>query len=206
MSKFLTLTQDLYLNEGGDKVVYRHPYDDSLCIKILKKTNFKLMEMRREICRFNQLHKKGVKINFAADFKGTVETNLGDGYVFELIKDFDGNSSLRMSDWLSDVSFVSKNFEILIEAFKNFKRILYENAVVFYDMKLENICLKRESPEKFSLVFVDNIKSGKTVPIEYFFKFYARSKLKRYWKRYIVSNILGFSKNPDVQKLACAIE
>jgi len=78
-----------YITEGSQRLLYAHPENKNLCVKIPKEHSNQRY-VKREI--FYTLKYQN-KINCIPSYHGTVETNLGKGYVFDLITNYDGSVS-----------------------------------------------------------------------------------------------------------------
>ena len=98
MTSVLTINEELFIGSGGHQATYIHPIDPTKCIKIahMKDDGDVKKEMRyRRMCAA-----KLEKSQLVTEFFGTVETNLGLGYVFERVLDYDGKTSRDMKNFL----------------------------------------------------------------------------------------------------------
>ena len=88
----ITLTEKNILGKGTNKIVYYHPADKNKCIKFsldkADETDIQYELKFRKICKKRIEHS-----TLLTKYYGTVETNLGTGHVFELVRDFDGQLS-----------------------------------------------------------------------------------------------------------------
>ena len=84
----IILSDDLYLSRGMHKWVYYHPHNHSLCIKIPYTPND--IDLSRELRYRKILHSQNKTISLLPKYYGEINTNLGKGYIFERIQDYDG--------------------------------------------------------------------------------------------------------------------
>jgi len=91
------IKQEHFLGRGGTKVVYSHPYDPDLCIKFPRKDKKRALSgLEREIY---YLKKHQEHLSWLGAYIGNVETNLGLGYAYQRIRDFDGKYSESISTY-----------------------------------------------------------------------------------------------------------
>ena len=92
----LNLDRSFYLSSGEKRDVYLHPENNDKCIKIEKPAGLKSNAIE---ARF---FKKYQNCSLLPKFFGIDETSLGKGLIVELIKDFDGNVSKSVQDYLAN--------------------------------------------------------------------------------------------------------
>ena len=183
MNDVLKINEELFIGSGGHQATYIHPIDPTKCIKIphapddgdVKK------EMRyRRICAA-----KLAKSKLVTEFFGTVETNLGLGYVFERVLDYNGKTSLDMKKFLPttnpDAQTLQKIWTILLTFKSDF---LHENIAIV-DTDIENFMVQEHAPGAYRVRIVDNIGTPVLIPLVYWFDFAAAWKAKRYWNRIV---------------------
>jgi hypothetical protein len=90
--KLLLIDDCLFIAEGCTKKCYRHPNDATLIIKIIKEGSTKkqykryVVRIKREVKALKKVMKINELKNFFPKYYGTVDTNLGTGYIFEKIE------------------------------------------------------------------------------------------------------------------------
>ena len=172
MSKVLTINEELFIGSGGHQATYVHPLDPRKCIKIphLKDDGDVRKEMRyRRICAAKLERSKLV-----TEFFGTVETNLGLGYVFERVIDYDGKTSRDM-----------KKFLPTTRPDAHFKSDFLRENIAIVDTDIENFMVQETAPDSYRVRIVDNIGTPVLIPLVYYFEFAAAWKAKRYWNRIV---------------------
>jgi hypothetical protein len=84
--KILTITGDP-IGEGQERICYRHPEDPDKIIKLQKGSSDK--QTRRELELYRRLaRRKNTDYSQLPRYYGKVKTNLGEGFVTDLIRDY----------------------------------------------------------------------------------------------------------------------
>ena len=81
----LALVDELFIAEGGNRSVYRHPIDSALCVKTLRVPAFARDETPREVRESRRLRRTGCDFRHMARFHGWTPTNRGVGT--EMLRD-----------------------------------------------------------------------------------------------------------------------
>ncbi|MBR0062222.1 MAG: hypothetical protein IJP68_12175, partial [Selenomonadaceae bacterium] len=92
----LEIRQELFIGAGGHQATYIHPVDKTKCIKIPHTPDDG--DVRKEMRYRKMCARKLENSRLVTEFFGTVETNLGLGYVFERVLDFNGKTSKDLKD------------------------------------------------------------------------------------------------------------
>lgn len=181
MSKVLTINEELFIGSGGHQATYIHPIDATKCIKIphLKDDGDVRKEMRyRRICAA-----KLEKSKLITKFFGTVETNLGLGYVFERVIDYDGKTSLDLKKFLPKTKPNDDTLQKIWTLLLNFKSAFLRENIAIVDTDIENFMVQETAPGTYRVRIVDNIGTPVLIPLVYYFDFAAAWKAKRYWNK-----------------------
>ena len=179
----LEIKKELFIGAGGHNATYIHPIDKTKCIKIPHDPNDGDVkkEMRyRKICA-----KKLANSRLVTEFFGTTETNLGIGYVFERVLDYNGQTSKDLKDFLPktkpDASTLQRIWTILL----NFKSDFLRENIAIVDTDITNFMVQEPTKGSFRVRIVDNIGTPVLIPLVYWFEFAAAWKAKRYWNRIV---------------------
>lgn len=152
----LYLTKELYLSEGNSRICYRHPNNNNLCIKINKdhqksdqnSPEHFYLRFKRNKSTFKNLPK----------CTGLVNTNLGDGLSYELIKDYDGNKS-------KSLAYYYKNHEIdrseTLSMIMGLYKHCLQNNILIYDANMSNILLQKLDKDNTTLRIIDGFGGRK---------------------------------------------
>ena len=169
------------IGEGQERICYRHPHDPDKLVKIQKGSADK--QTRRELELYRRLaQRKHTDFSQVPRFYGRVRTNLGPGFVTDLITDYDGEISKPLS-WFFARGYPVQEFQPYLDELKHY---LLENQVVFsVDIRRTNVLFQKLSPERARLVVIDGL--GNHSAINWFdrFRWVTDSKINRRWERFI---------------------
>ncbi len=175
-SRRLSLSEDRLLGRGLSKAVYAHPDDPALCVKIIENDNH---DWRRELAYRNVRKRKGLSDGPLPAYYGPVDTTLGEGFLFECIRDYDGALSVTLADRLAE-----ENGESFAEsALPRLRRLLLEERVILSDPNPDNFLVQRTGPEAYRLRIIDGLGTHATIPLMYWFDFMAKQYIRRFWNR-----------------------
>ncbi len=166
---------------GQERACYRHPANPTRVIKVQKGSSDK--QTRRELRLYRWLQRRGMD-NFAhiPRFYGEVQTNLGDGFVVDLIEDFDGSRSLSLYDCF-ERGYPLAEFKPYLEELRSY---LLENRVIFsVDMGRFNVLFRRLSEHDARLYVIDGLGNHSALNWLDNFRYFARRKIRRRWTRFI---------------------
>lgn len=93
-------SDELVIGVGAHRACYIHPEDHQKCIKVIYSQNDPIAskEIKRELAYYKHLNSYLKDWRGLTRYYGTVETNLGTGYVYDRIVDFDGKISQTIRD------------------------------------------------------------------------------------------------------------
>ncbi|MEM6912302.1 MAG: YrbL family protein [Verrucomicrobiota bacterium] len=156
------LDETLLLGEGGDKFCYSHPFDKTRCIKIVKSDASAQKNIQIELRAYALLQKRKIAAPYLSSYFGTLDTNLGLGYVFEYI-----------------ASFIGGLEELKPEELKERILDLYQkcliDSVVLRDLSIGNLRLDASR----NIKIIDGLGAREFFPICYWSRFFARQKIRR---------------------------
>ena len=176
---FLILTDDLKLGDGNHKIVYAHPNDKRICVKILFKTPD--TDFEREMKYRAALKNKVDRMSLITKYFGEVRTNKGRGYLFERVIDFDGTNSKTLLEEIQNCVDVDGLTKLLLE----FKRDFISEKFVAAGMDPDNFLVQRISPTECKIRIIDNIGTSAKFPVLYYFDFLMAKRAKKYWRRFV---------------------
>ena len=176
----LTLTEENILGRGTNKIVYYHPEDADKCIKFsLDKSDE--TDMQHEL-RFRRICKDMIaRSTLLTKYYGTVDTNLGTGHVFELVRDYDG----RLSETFLELLLREKTSPAVYKALAMFKEKLFEEQVITYKIFPDNFMIQRISAQESRIRIIDGIGMHVLFPLAYYSKTIAHRRQKRIWEEFV---------------------
>lgn len=169
------------IGEGRERICYVHPEDERKLVKVQKGDIDK--QTRRELALYRFLQRrKHADYSQIPRFYGRVRTNLGPGFVVDLIRDFDGGISKPLG-WFFEQGYPVQEFMPYLEELKAY---LMDNQIVInVDLTRSNVLFQKLSPEKACLVAIDGI--GNHSAINWFdgFRSVSDGKISRRWERFM---------------------
>lgn len=179
----LEIKKELFIGAGGHNATYIHPIDRNKCVKIPHDPNDG--DVKKEMRYRKMCAKKLAKSRLVTEFFGTIETNLGLGYVFERVLDYNGQTSKDLRDFLPknkpDAQTLQRIWTILL----NFKSDFLRENIAIVDTDITNFMVQEPTKGSFRVRIVDNIGTPVLIPLVYWFDFAAAWKAKRYWNKIV---------------------
>ena len=183
MSRVLTLGENLFIGNGAHRKVYVHPENPRRCIKITY-TDIGQMTEERELKYLRILKRRHKQLGILPTYFGQVETNLGIGYVYERVVDYDGGSSLSIASVADDETWFRSLQSMFAEKLQYLHAQLLENEIVSMALEMQNIMFPQIAPGQYDVKLVNDIGSPVAIPLEYYFSFFARQKVERRWRQF----------------------
>ena len=178
----INLTDDLFLGDGNHKIVYAHPTDAALCVKILRTPDDP--DFAKEWRYRKALGERANSMTLLTKYFGEVETSKGKGYLFERVRDYDGKNSKTMlrvlDDTVAERNLLPDTEKLLLD----FKRKYFDEKFLLAGVDMDNYLVQRISPSERRVRIIDNIGVSARIPLAYYFDFFTQQRLKKYWRRW----------------------
>lgn len=187
------------VGKGKRRECHVHPQDHNLCIKIVVAGDNK--ETLRENAYYGFLEKRNILWTNLPRYYGEVETNLGAGYVFELIRDYDDNISKTLEYYLSSSKETESNYHGLSQALPLLKEYLIQHRIMTMELRPKNIAYRKTSDSEGILILVDNIGNSDFIPICRYVQFLATNKINRKWRNFEQRLRRDYAHNPALQQI-----
>ncbi|BED94301.1 MULTISPECIES: PhoP regulatory network protein YrbL [Escherichia] len=185
------------LGTGRHRKCYAHPEDAQRCIKIVYHTGSGGdKEIRRELKYYAHLSRYLQDWSGIPRFHGTVETDCGTGYIYDVIADFDGKPSVTLTEFAAQCHY-EEDVVVLRQLLKKLKKYLHDNYIVTMTLKPQNILCHRISESEVVPVVCDNIGEGTLIPLATWSKWFCRRKQERLWQRFIKQPVLAVALKSD---------
>lgn len=189
-------TARLY-GKGSHKKCFIHPQNANLCIKVPYNEGGKI-DLLREIRYLNILKKRDKDYSILPKYYGEILTSFGTGYVFELIKDYNNDTSITLEDILKNSVLFAKMYSTVEILLKSLKSALFNNEIITMGIFPENIIFQKISSDEYRVRIVNDMGSGVLIPLEYYFSYFAKAKITRRWNEFI--NTLLLQYNTEITK------
>ncbi len=182
------------IGEGSERVCYLLPDAPEKCIKI-SKPGYGKKQHHRDLKFYRKVQKNPKLWEHIAHFQGILETEKGEGLVFETIRDFDSKISKSLLHYLYNDQNAIDNH--MLEALRNLESFILQNHIILKDPSPSNILYQRLDPYKGKFMLIDGI-SYIDIPFKPF-QLWARYKTKRQWNKVIMRMLKETTKNSDLQ-------
>lgn len=178
----LQLDHSLLIGKGLHRECFQHPENPALCVKVVVAGDSD--ENRREAKYYRFLQRRGISWEMLARFHGLLDTNMGEGAVFDLVRDGDGQVSATLAHYLQSKELISAYGPRLEAALAALKAYLLRERIVTMTLKAKNIAFQRVAGGGGRLVLVDNVGNSDFIPASNYSAWLARRKIQRKWHRF----------------------
>jgi Trp operon repressor len=182
--EFIQLDDSLLYGQGSHKKCFLHPHNKNLCIKIAYNEGGQ-KDLIREINYIDVLKRRHKDYSILPKYFGKVNTNLGTGYVFEIIRDYNNGRTQTLEDFITDLNLFSQNYSLIVSLLKELKEKLYKNEIITMVLFPENILFQKTDENNYRVRIVNDMGSAVLIPLEYHFKYFAHTKILRRWKMFL---------------------
>ncbi|OCG32668.1 hypothetical protein A9G34_00545 [Gilliamella sp. Choc4-2] len=200
----IQLTDKDYISKGLHRKCYHHPDDPNKCIKINYNEGAE-QETNREIAYYKHLIKRNISWNTLAKYYGPVQTSLGEGQLFELIRDYDGKISTSLDKFFADEQLTKQHYDELVASLRELKSELLQNRIITMTIKSKNILFQRVSPNQNRLIIIDNIGNSTFIPVSNYISFFATAKIERKWQQFLKLILHENWYNPELNSLVARV-
>lgn len=179
----IKLNEDLFLGEGTKRKCFAHPDNPDLCIKVSSDRGRR--SAQREVRYLKLLHRRGKSLAQIADFKGTIQTNIGTGNLYEIVRDCDGQISKSIGHYLmlGDNEITSR----IIMAIEDLRVYLARDLILFSDIRPENVLAKKECNGQLRLIIIDGIGDNNHIQFIEYIRPLGLRKCTKKWNAFISS-------------------
>lgn len=182
--EIIQLDDSLLYGQGSHKKCFLHPHNKNLCIKIAYNEGGQ-KDLIREINYIDVLKRRHKDYSILPKYFGKVNTNLGTGYVFEIIRDYNNGRTQTLEDFITDLNLFSQNYSLIVRLLKELKEKLYKNEIITMVLFPENILFQKTDENTYRVRIVNDMGSAVLIPLEYHFKYFAHTKILRRWKMFL---------------------
>ncbi len=193
----INLKPDLFIGKGGNQATYHHPSDEQLCVKVNLPGRQKISNKRlsRELKLYKSLQRKAPSPH-VPQFFGTIETNLGKGYLYEKVTDFEGSVSQDLHTTLCSIEARDEN---MIQAIRTLGLYLLNERILFHDGLLRDNTLCRKTKDStYELVVIDGLGDTILIPVLSYIPSHARSRIRKKWEKYMIKETVV--KHPWIKR------
>ena len=192
----INLDKKSYIASGRECHCYEHPFEPSQCIKIASDHKDALRKNKAEITYYKTLYARKVDMEYIAKYLGKVDTNMGRAYVYDCIRNSDGQISKTLKHYLlNNEGDLQQIFEQLLIL----RDYLLKNRILIADMHSENILIKLNLENKtLKTIIVDGLGDHSSIKLFGRIPSLAIAKVTRRWDKFINREINEkFSKSTN---------
>lgn len=183
-NKKIVLSDKDFLAKGGERNCYIHPNDQTKVIKIVHRQEKHNEQNKLEHKYYNHLIKHNVPQTHLSRCYGFVETNLGEGLIYERLMDYNNVPSVSFQVYLNEKRFSRSQEQHLVQQLKAY---LFENDILFIDVDLSNVFCQEFEKDQFKLVLIDGLGARRLNWRFYTYLYsttFTRYKIKKQWKKF----------------------
>ena len=179
----MELEQDSYFAKGGQRACFEVPDDAGLCVKVeFREDQASLERVEEELKAHRKVLARTETSSVVSIFRGQVETNLGVGYLFDLIRNSDGTIAPTIRNCGEELGQ-----ELILKLVKDFYHEIVAQKLVVGDLHPKNLVVKDRS----RLVLIDGLGAVNFVWLYYYVGPLRVFKLRRKFRR--LCRFLGIS-------------
>ena len=181
----LSLSKLKPFEKGTKRSCYVHPDDPNLCVKVISGQSYdrkKLVEQRLEIEDFALLKHRDEAVLFERFPKnaGVVSTDLGQGIINQLLRDFDGQISRNFGELIIKEGL---NLELKQDIMK-LKQWLRTHRCLTRDTGPHNMVAVRLADDEWKLVIIEGMINHKFSWLTKTFRWFANYMIERELRKF----------------------
>ncbi len=196
----LKLDRNRVIGRGSSRSCFQHPFEKYRCIKVEKRDHLKVT--REEIKYYRRFQRRGISWDMLARFHGTVETDLGEGAVFDMPRDYDGEISKTLDDYLHAQSLPVEEF---CRVLKDFRDYMKRERIVVRELKADNLVYQRNDGLSGKIVLIDGLGNNEFLPFANYSRLFAKRMLHKKWRKFKNSLLKNYPGNSLAKDLASMV-
>ena len=217
---FIVLSRDFFIGKGINMAVYINPMNPSQCIKIrIREIRDYYLEMNyRKSRQLRRLPQSSLMVKYY----GEVETNLGTGYVYERVADYDGSTSLSIHDLvqlevlarekgcsLKETAGTEKEIPCVKDAIVKLYEGILQDRVIVHDYNCCNFMVQFSTPTSWRIRIIDGLGYRVLIPLVYYIDYFSVRQIRRFRLRFInsftTSQYPGFFSEEEIESLKISL-
>lgn len=217
MDKYsVVLTDDYYIGKGMNMSVYINPMNPLQCIKI-KIGSLREYSLEMKYRRSRQLRRLPQSL-LMVKYYGEIETNLGIGYVYERVVDYDGTTSMSLHDLVQlemqarekgispkEIAGTEKELprvkDTLLVTYKN----ILSERIILHDNDCHNFMIQFSTPTSWRIRIIDGFGYRVLIPLAHYIDFFSVLRVELFWHRFIngftTFKYPGFFSEEEIESL-----
>lgn len=189
---------------GAHRKCFPHPDNPDQCIKVIYNESASARkEIVRELKYYDVLSSSLKDWRGVPRYYGKVQTDMGTGYVYDLIRNYDGSAAPTLQKLMRDCK-TEEEAQVILGIFKKFRQYLYDNEIQTLPLQSYNVLCQKTGPgaDDYMPVACDNLGERAGIPLSRWFTFLCHRKQERRWKAFMETQSVKeflekFKINPD---------
>lgn len=184
-----------FIGDGTERECFLLPETPEKCIKIPKPGHGR-KQHDHDLKLYKKVAKKPELWEHLARFHGVMKTEHGEGLVFETIRNFDGEVSKSLLDYLyhAPQAINDNMFKALIDL----ERFVLKHRIILKDPSPSNMLYQKLSSQNGRFILIDGIQLI-DLPLP-FLQLWARYKAKKQWEKVIMRMLKETASQPDLHR------
>lgn len=91
---------------------------------------------------------------------------------------------LTIRDCCDVPKFLESNYNELVQAMKVLRRSLFDNEILTMGLFPGNFLIQNNQDGSLKIRLINDMGSASLIPIEYYFSFFAKKRIKKRWVRF----------------------
>ncbi len=183
MGNLIELDESLLIGQGCHKKVYAVPQEPDKCVKIIYNADGQ-KDIKRELSYRSYRRAHNMPMDLVPKYYGTVETNLGRGYLYERITDADGKPSVTLRDCVRDTAILSRYLEDITAKLLELRRRIMDENWITMGITDENIIFRKEASNEYRVCLISDLGTADFIPVTRI-RWFAVKKIRRKWQRLV---------------------
>ncbi|MBR7068965.1 MAG: hypothetical protein IKI30_00770 [Oxalobacter sp.] len=185
--KIITVSDLEPFGRGAHRKCFPHPENPNQCIKVIYNPSTSAKkEIVRELKYYEVLNRSLKDWRGVPRYYGQVQTDIGTGYVYDLIKNYDGTPAPTLKQMMEECKTVEEAGKIL-RIFKSLKQYLHDNEIQTLPLQSYNILCQKTGPDEYQPVACDNLGERAGIPLTRWFTFLCHRKQERRWRVFMTT-------------------
>jgi hypothetical protein len=181
----ISLNENDKIATGSERACYIHPHDSTKIIKIVYQQSQTTNQNTLEYKYYKELEKQGITYSHLPKCYGFVETNLGQGLVFDYIINYDGTPAPTLRNAILHKKITQDEELNLLHDLKTY---VDNNQILFRDATTVNVMYTEIAPHIYRLIIIDGLGPRRENFKFFLYKYvtpYLTYKIKKQWKVFL---------------------
>lgn len=184
MSEVLDLSNAVLIGKGTHKKCFVHPQNATRCVKVAYNDLGK-RDLNREVKYLSGNYRRKHISTILPRFYGTVQTNLGEGYVVDFLKNADGTPCLSLKTWLEASSPNPQLDPLIQQAMLLLKQKIRDEQVLCLAIYPENILFQRDNAGNYRPFLVNDLGNAARIPLAYWLEGVRLKSIEKRWQEFL---------------------